>query len=96
MQNNKVDVVFAEPFFGFEFLKNNPGTVKNIAATKPIKILGNCYMFKTGEFQMKGMIDVAISDLLNAGFVDRVINKYEPYPGTFYRVADPYKVPPAQ
>ena len=90
VQTGKADVIFAEPFFGFEFLKNNPGTVKNIAAAKPIQLLGNCYMFKDNEFQMKGMLDVAIEGLLNSGFVDRVLNKYEPFPGTFYRVADPY------
>ena len=91
VQTGKADVIFAEPFFGFEFLKNNPGTVKNIAAAKPIQVLGNCYMFKANEFQMKGMLDVAIENLQNSGYVDRVINKYEPFPGTFYRVADPYK-----
>lgn len=91
VQTSKADVIFAEPFFGFEFLKNNPGAVKNIAAAKPIQLLGNCYMFKENEFQMKGMLDVAIEGLLNSGFVDRVLNKYEPFPGTFYRVADPFK-----
>jgi ABC-type amino acid transport substrate-binding protein len=91
LQTSKADVVFAEPFFGFEFLKNNNGTVKNIAAAKPIQVLGNCYMFKENEFQMKGMMDVAIQGLLNSGFVDRVLKKFEPAPGTFYRVADPYK-----
>ncbi len=91
IQTSKADVIFAEPFFGFEFLKNNPGTVKNVAAAKPIQLLGNCYMFKENEFQMKGMLDVAIEGLINSGFVDRVLNKYEPFPGTFYRVADPFK-----
>jgi polar amino acid transport system substrate-binding protein len=91
LKTGKADVVFAEPFFGFEFLKNNPNTVKNIAAAKPIKILGNCYMFKDNEFQMKRMLDVAIEDLINSGFIDRVLDKYEPYPGTFYRAADTYK-----
>lgn len=91
LQTNKVDVVFAEPFFGHGFLRNNPGSVKNIAAENPIKTLGNCYMFRTNEFQMKMMLDVAIEDLLNAGFIDQVIDKYEPVPGTFYRVAKPYR-----
>jgi ABC-type amino acid transport substrate-binding protein len=91
LKTNKVDVVFAEPFFGFGFLQNNPGTVKNIAVENPIKTLGNCYMFKANEPQMKHMMDVAIEDLLNAGFVDQVVDKYEPFPGTFYRVAKPYR-----
>jgi ABC-type amino acid transport substrate-binding protein len=93
LQTNKADVIFAEPFFAFQFLKNNPGTVKNVAEAKPIKVLGNCYMFKSGEFQMKHMMDVAIEDLLDSGFVDRVVDKYEPFKNTFYRVADPYKSP---
>jgi len=92
VQSKKADVLFAEPYYGFEFLKNNPGTVKNIAAEKPIRLLGNCYMFKAEEVQMKHMIDVAVTDLLNSGFVDKVVDKYEPYPNTFYRVARPYRV----
>jgi len=92
VKTKKADVLFAEPFFGYEFLKNNPDTVKNIGTEKPIRLLGNCYMFKANEFQMKHMLDVAIEDLLNSGFVDKVLDKYEPYPGTFYRVARPYRL----
>jgi len=92
VKTRKADVLFAEPYYGFEFLKNNPGTVKNIGVEQPIRLLGNCYMFKAEEVQMKHMLDVAIRDLLNSGFVDKVIDKYEPYPGTFYRVARPYRV----
>lgn len=91
VKSNKADVLFAEPFYGYEFLKNNPGSVKNIGSANPIRTLGNCYMFKSGEFQFKHMIDVAVNDLLNSGFVDKVIDRYEPYPGTFYRVARPYR-----
>jgi len=85
--SNKADVLFAEPYFAYEYLKSNPGTVKNIAVEKPIRALGNCYMFKKGEFQYKQMLDVAIEDLLNSGFVDDLLKKYEPAPNTFYRVA---------
>lgn len=92
VQTRKADVAFAEPYFGFEFLRANPNTVTNIATTAPIKTLGNCYMFKAGEFQLKQALDVAIEDLQNSGFVDQVIAKYEPAPNTFYRVAQPYRI----
>ncbi len=92
VQSNKADVVFAEPYYGFGFLKNNPDTVRNIAADKPIRVLGNCYMFKKGESQLEEMFDTAIEDLLNSGFVDEVLRKHEPFPNTFYRVADPIKI----
>ena len=92
VSTKKADVLFAEPYYAYEFLKSNPNTVKNIAAKQPIRTLGNCYMFKRGEFDFKQMLDVAIEDLLNSGFVDRVIDKYEPVPNTFYRVARPYRL----
>jgi len=92
VSSDKADVLFAEPYFAYEFLKSNPGSVKNIAVEKPIRALGNCYMFKKGEFQYKQMLDVAIEDLLNSGFVDDLMKKYEPAPNTFYRVAKPYRV----
>ena len=91
LTSKKCDVVFAEPYYAYEYEKNNPGTIKNIASESPIRLFGNCYMFKKNEFQMKHMLDVAIQDLINSGFVEKVIDKYEPAPNLFYRVAPPYK-----
>ena len=90
--SGKADVAFAEPYFGSEFLKANPNSITNIAVSAPIKTLGNCYMMKAGEPQLKQALDVAIEDLQNSGFVDAVLDKYEPAPNTFYRVAQPYRV----
>ena len=92
VSTRKADVLFAEPFYGYKFLETNPGSVKNVAADQPIRVLGNCYMFKKSEPQLKHMLDVAIEDLQNSGFVDRVIKDYEPFPNTFYRVAQPIRI----
>jgi ABC-type amino acid transport substrate-binding protein len=92
VSTGKADVAFAEPYFGSEFLKANPGALMNIAAVAPIKTLGNCYMMKAGELQLKQALDVAVEDLQNSGFVDAVLDRYEPAPNTFYRVAQPYRV----
>lgn len=91
LETKKCDVIFAEPYYAYEYLKNNPGTVKNIAEQQPIRLFGNCYMFKKGEFQMKHMLDVAIQDLINSGYVETIIKIYEPAPNLFYRVAPPYQ-----
>lgn len=92
LASNKCDVVFAEPYYAFEYLKSNPGTIKNIAEASPIRLFGNCYMFKKNEFQLQQMLNVAIQDLINSGFVDRVISKYEPAPHLFYRNANQFKL----
>jgi ABC-type amino acid transport substrate-binding protein len=91
VSTNKADVLFAEPYYGFKYLESNPDSVKNIAEARPIKVLGNCYMFKRGENDLKHMLDVAIEDLLSSGYVDELLEAYEPYPGTFYRTALPYR-----
>jgi len=88
----KVDVVFAEPAQGIDFLKNNFGEIKNIAADSPIRIFANVYVLPKNEFQFKGMIDTALEDLQNSGFVKNVLKKYEPAPHAFYRVAKPYQL----
>jgi ABC-type amino acid transport substrate-binding protein len=88
---DKADVAFVEPFFAFEYLKSNPGTLKNIADKVPIQVLGNCYMMKSNEWQFKQMMDVAIGVLQNSGVIDALLEKYEKAPGQFYRAALPYR-----
>ncbi len=91
LDKKSCDVVFAEPYFAFDYSKNNPGKIKNIASENPIRLFGNVYMMKAGEWQLNQMLNVAIQDLINSGYVDKVIAKYEPSPNLFYRVAAPYK-----
>ncbi|GHU78444.1 hypothetical protein FACS1894145_0380 [Bacteroidia bacterium] len=91
LASNKCDVVFTEPYYAYEYSKNNPGTIKNIAEANPIRLFGNSYMFKKNEFQLQQMLNVAIQDLINSGYVDKVISKYEPAPRLFYRSANQFK-----
>jgi polar amino acid transport system substrate-binding protein len=91
LATNKCDVVFAEPYYAYEYLRNNPGTIRNIAEENPIRLFGNCYMFKKNEFQLQQMLNVAIQDLINSGYVDQIIKKYEPAPNLFYRNAYQFK-----
>lgn len=90
VQTKKADVAFVEPYYAFEFLENNPNSVKNVTTTNPLRLFGNCYMFKKNEFQMKQMLDVAIQDLINSGFVNGVISKYK-HADSFYKCALTYQ-----
>jgi polar amino acid transport system substrate-binding protein len=91
--DGKADMAFLESSVANQFIKNNPGKVKNITPLKPLVIYANVMLIKKGEFTFKSSIDNAILELLNNGYIDGVINKYEKeYPGGFYRVAVPYIV----
>ncbi len=87
---NKADVTLDDPSLAALFLKNNPGTIKNISK-QPISIEANTMMFKIGESAFKSMLDTALTELINTGYVDKVLNKYEPKPGVYCRIALPYQ-----
>jgi polar amino acid transport system substrate-binding protein len=92
--DGKADMAFLEPTIANEYIKNNPGKIKNISTTKPVVIYGNVMLIKKGEFAFKSMIDNSIFELLNNGFIDDLISHYETdYPGGFYRHAVNYVVP---
>jgi ABC-type amino acid transport substrate-binding protein len=91
VKNNKADVTFVELFFAHEFLKNNPGSIKNITPDKPIRVFPNTIMLKKGEFKLKSMLNTALRELIYQGVIDRLLDKYEPAPGLFYRLSAPYR-----
>jgi len=92
--NGKADMVFTEPYAVNKFLETNPGTLKNITLKNPIQTSGNAMMIRKGDDQFKIMLNIATDELLNNGFVNNAITKYEKdFPGSYYRVAAPYVVP---
>lgn len=93
---SKADVTFVEPFFGAEFLENNPSKVINIAEQKPIRVFGNTVMFNRGEHEFKAMFNTALNELINSGFVEELVDQYSPFPGAFYMPAAPYQPPKKQ
>jgi ABC-type amino acid transport substrate-binding protein len=88
--SNKADVTFAEPAAVNLYLAKNPGTLKELAADKPVRVFANGFAFKLGEPKFKAMIDGTLDELLQDGTVDRFINKYEQQRGEYMRVARPY------
>lgn len=89
----KANVSLTEPANAAAFMKNNPGQIECVSDTKPIRIFANCWMFRRGQMEFKNMLDTALEQLINSGYVDKIISKYEPAPNTFFRVAIPYQLP---
>lgn len=89
--HNKADIVFMEPFHANKFLASNPATIKSVSEQTPLRVFGNCYMFKRDEPEFEHMINVVLQDLMNSGYIESLIQKYEKYPNSYYRVAKPYQ-----
>jgi ABC-type amino acid transport substrate-binding protein len=91
VSSGKADASFEEPAVAREFLSHNLGSIEAVLMEKPIRVFPNCWMFRRGQLEFKDMLDTALSQLINSGAVDKIIDKYEKYPGTLYRVALPYQ-----
>lgn len=93
VRTNKADVTFVETAIAEEFLAQNPGSVQNIVPNNPVRSFGNTMLVPKNQDGFKSMINSALEELFNSGTVDVLIDKYEKYPGSFYRAAKPYALP---
>jgi len=88
--NNKVDIIIMEKSQAMKLLESNPGTIVNIKPSVPLRVIGNCYMFRRNELEFQNMLNSEINDLLTSGFVERQLEKYEKYANSQLRIAPPY------
>jgi ABC-type amino acid transport substrate-binding protein len=90
--NGKADVTMAETFTGNAFVAANPGTLKNVTAANPVRIYPNVFLVGKGEYKLQTMLQMVLNDMQNNGEVDTILDRYETYPESFYRVAKPYQI----
>ncbi len=90
--SKKADVTFVEPAIANAYLANNPGTIKEVANVAPLRVFPNVMLLPQGDTRFRSMMNTAIEELVNTGFVDKVIDRYEKYPNSFLRLQHPYRL----
>ena len=90
VKENKADVAFVESYFAYEFLQKNPGSVKNMMPGHPIRVFPNTIILRREQLEFKAFLDTALTEQLNLGSIDRLIDQYEPERGIFFRVRKEY------
>lgn len=89
--NGKADAYLNDLVSYYEFNDKNPGQLKVIPSRRPVRTFANTFALLSGEDQFRRMINHAIDELNANGVLDRILDKYEKYPGSFYSVAKPYE-----
>lgn len=91
--SGKADATFAELGVITPFLKQNPGTLKELNVGRPIRVFASSFAFKMGDNEFKSMIDSAVEEIINDGTMDKILQKYETAPGEQLRTAPSYAFP---
>jgi len=86
----KADITFLEREVANDYLKANPGKIKELTIG-PLHLGESVWAFNKDDRDLRELFDVALRKLINNGYVDRVVQKYETYPGSLYPVAKPYE-----
>lgn len=86
----KADLTFAEPLTAENFMRANPGKIREVEGIKPIKVFPVVYILKKGENQFQNMMNIALQELEFNGIIDKIIDKYEPTGKVFLRTAPMY------
>ena len=87
--SKKADVTFVDKAAGALFEERHPGKIKNITKT-PLRVFPFSIAVQGEEIRLKNMLDVAIQELHNTGYIERKLQQYDPA-HHFLPVAAPYK-----
>lgn len=90
--SGKADVAFIELPLANDYIKNNPGSIRNVQPNNPLRINGNVMVIPQNQMVFKEMLDTAIGEEINSGFIDSLVAKYK-QKGQFYPVANVYSIP---
>lgn len=90
--SNKADAAFDDYATIAAFIKANPGKIRKVDGP-PLRVIPANLSFAPGEYRLQQMLNTATNELLYDGVIDRILDKYEPAPGVFLRVAKPYQAP---
>jgi polar amino acid transport system substrate-binding protein len=91
LTGKKADITFVEPMIALEFLAKNPNSIQEVKGIQALRLFPNRMMIPKNQEDFKATLNIALQELINSGFVDKVIDKYETYPGSFYRLQLPYR-----
>ncbi|MDD5586169.1 MAG: transporter substrate-binding domain-containing protein [Alphaproteobacteria bacterium] len=94
LAQGKADAIIYDPFTFHVFDENNPGKVRMIGQ-KPVRIFSNVVAVARGQEEFRRMLDNATKDMLLSGTIEKIVAKYEKYPGILLRPAKSYLAPVA-
>ena len=90
----KADAVLAETYDVERYLAQNPGSLKNLLASQPLRVFPvSPLILPNDDWPLQNMVNAGVNELLNSGFVENTLQKYCFGPEMGLRVQAPYRLP---
>lgn len=89
--SKKADAVVTEKAIIERYMKANPGTLKNVATKRPVRLFGVTWSMLKGNEGLLSSFNTTINELDYTGVIERDIRKYDPTMSGFYPVALPFR-----
>jgi polar amino acid transport system substrate-binding protein len=86
----KADLAITDAITGDGFSQANVGKLKALTGA-PLMVMPNNLTVARGETELRAMVNVATQHLLNAGVIERILQKHEKTRGAYLRIARPYE-----
>ncbi|HBM91322.1 MAG TPA: hypothetical protein DD400_05565 [Rhodospirillaceae bacterium] len=93
VSGSKADFTIVDAVTFGVFNKNNPGKLKIVTPENPIRIYPVSYVVSAEDVVFRDAINAALDELILDGTIDRIFDKYDVYPNSYYRAVVPYRNP---
>lgn len=91
VSTGKADITFSEAAQFNDFDDKNPNLLRNVTVKEPVRLVQNTFFVAGDEQRLISMLNLALQNLHNSGFVDQLLDKYESRSGTWFRVTKSYE-----
>jgi ABC-type amino acid transport substrate-binding protein len=91
--SGKADVTFFNRVLGSRFMRQNPGQLRDISGSTPIRVYAECFLLPLRDPAFKSMIDASLLEMIENGDIDRAFRKNGENPDEYYRPIVPYRPP---
>ncbi|HRK97749.1 MAG TPA: transporter substrate-binding domain-containing protein [Alphaproteobacteria bacterium] len=89
----KADFTIVDAYTFGAYNKSNPGKLKVLDASHPVRIYPVSYVFGAEDVVFRDAVNAALDEMILDGTMNRIFDKYEEYPHAYYRAVVPYQNP---
>ena len=86
---NKADMTFLDGDFAARFIDANPGRLKIIKHA--VRLYPTTYAVKKGAYGLAGLLNNAVADLVNSGYVEKVLSRHEARPEGYWLLRETFE-----